>query len=567
MEVKNLKALTLLTVLLAVFLIQASVASAKIFDATTDYITICEGYYNGKVSRVINETTIEDREASFHPGLAGRIIGFIDKEGEIIQTRLIVDNDEHTITVDHALNPLPGVGDPYVIFHNFQDLKDWSDNNGFGYIKRLGKNSFHVLKAIHVGGYNGAEYCNGYFGDTNVQALYEIHTFDHYALAAFRHSAIQFGYTRNEPSDLNYSTSDGVFNIVAVTSNAEIFGCQEKKAGTCNFYSSTFSNLISKEATLTVRGVIANTLLRNFKLEGGEYKAYRVTLYNFEDGISKPESLQTRDVKIYYQTNPRSYALQLYTKQTLEDITFEGIASEYLGKLGGGVTHELRNCYSPVWKFSFDATSPGRLERQYSFELKIVFNNTPLEGANVTIRNKYGDVVYNGLTDVNGEIPKQWLVAQYFDLIYPSGQNRNPYTLTVEKEGFQTVNMSFNISKPESWVLEMFQPEQAPPQEPDHTNLAATLFLGGLTLGFAFLSFKTTPLLLKVALASFAGVSALASFAVGAEGLTSFESIVQASNVANVGVVVLLLAITLGLIALTPARFVIDVLKRHAKTS
>ncbi len=88
-----------------------------------------------------------------------------------------------------------------------------------------------------------------------------------------------------------------------------------------------------------------------------------------------------------------------------------------------------------------------------------------VEGATVILRNKYGDIEFNTTTEANGSIFEQevyyYTITNVPQVMPPTVANDtnsvrryyNPYTLTIEKEGFESFSSTFNITDKIDWII------------------------------------------------------------------------------------------------------------------
>ncbi len=93
--------------------------------------------------------------------------------------------------------------------------------------------------------------------------------------------------------------------------------------------------------------------------------------------------------------------------------------------------------------------------------------NQTIEGANVSIYDKNGNLFYNGLTDENGSIstPMYWGAVVSIDDT-PSGvrddnqkhMDLNPFIITIKKDGYATYNGTFEIYNKKDWTIALSPP-------------------------------------------------------------------------------------------------------------
>jgi sporulation protein YlmC with PRC-barrel domain len=101
--------------------------------------------------------------------------------------------------------------------------------------------------------------------------------------------------------------------------------------------------------------------------------------------------------------------------------------------------------------------------------LKIIEENgTVIPNANVTVKNKNGDIVINTTTDENGEISEYIQTFQHNNIneegvITGGGYNTdfNPFTIQISKQGYKTLEFEETISGKKDWTLSLNEEEQS----------------------------------------------------------------------------------------------------------
>ncbi len=102
--------------------------------------------------------------------------------------------------------------------------------------------------------------------------------------------------------------------------------------------------------------------------------------------------------------------------------------------------------------------SSGKIYRQYTFNLKVVDEGgNPIGGATVKVYDKNNNLIFEKITDANGQIPEQIITDGYFN---PSFHSYSPHTLIVEKEGYETYQIQFTPTKPIDWEISLIEKEE-----------------------------------------------------------------------------------------------------------
>jgi len=114
-----------------------------------------------------------------------------------------------------------------------------------------------------------------------------------------------------------------------------------------------------------------------------------------------------------------------------------------------------------------------QLWRVNTVKIKVVDENgDPIQGAKVTIENKDGVIsnpetettLENIETDANGEINEK-VIVRLWDItyddagsggyVYPTGEDQNPFTITIKKSGYETYQAKVTIDSPVDWTIKL----------------------------------------------------------------------------------------------------------------
>ena len=173
------------------------------------------------------------------------------------------------------------------------------------------------------------------------------------------------------------------------------------------------------------------------------------------------------------------------TTQNLEvnnakPIGFDGLQSVYSRNynVNRNDTHNFTNgdfseAGDTYWQARIYAyVDAGYVLRQnvlYTIDLVVLDElGNQLENANVTFYNTNGDLTSSILTYSNGSIDTQKFISKYGEAVSDgassvsnylyfnrddSGTLLYPYTMIIEKEGYQTYNMTFNLTEKKEWTI------------------------------------------------------------------------------------------------------------------
>ncbi len=159
---------------------------------------------------------------------------------------------------------------------------------------------------------------------------------------------------------------------------------------------------------------------------------------------------------------------------TFRNAELRGVPEIRIGYSGGEhIINLVDSSFEGINKVVFycagcPAGTPNRLNLQASFKLKVIdMNNNPIQGANVVLKDKDGNVVFNLTTDENGEIPPQDVTYERYEWIADGVSNAktrtwgspqatfNPFTIRISKKGFQTYEKKFTLDKKVDWIIRL----------------------------------------------------------------------------------------------------------------
>jgi len=198
-----------------------------------------------------------------------------------------------------------------------------------------------------------------------------------------------------------------------------------------------------------------NCLINGIQLYGYGFDVFDVTMMGGTPGVS--------------------IALRpLGTEWVLEQVLATDYYYGYYTKLSAGVT--LRNAYfrqntyqiiassisansyfvNPdfdVWNILWGGTCTAEIYRQYTFNLKVMkIDQTPINGATVTLKDKDDNEIFSVSTDAQGNITEQTVSRGYYDQANGDTlQEYSPHVLTIFKEGYDQYEIKFTLDEPIDW--------------------------------------------------------------------------------------------------------------------
>jgi hypothetical protein len=104
-----------------------------------------------------------------------------------------------------------------------------------------------------------------------------------------------------------------------------------------------------------------------------------------------------------------------------------------------------------VGNYTYSWYRSGKLYWQYSFDLQLLdFDGSPVPDAKVRLYDKFGNLVFEAITDVDGKIPTQWVTAKLVEWISATEiivTDYNPFNLLILKDSIKLVDYKLNIEK------------------------------------------------------------------------------------------------------------------------
>jgi len=185
--------------------------------------------------------------------------------------------------------------------------------------------------------------------------------------------------------------------------------------------------------------------------------------YIFEFNLPGWSNLNLNDFSINYNcyitspVNPlidfKGTNIAMINGGTLENASLSDAVS--FVAYSGGVVFYLRN--GSYRTYSFGGTKTATAYIQYSLNLTIQDKEgNTISGAAVTIKDYSGVEVFNGSTDDNGQISKQWLtkIKSYRqEGASPIETILTPHTITISKSGYQTKTMKLTMDRKREEVV------------------------------------------------------------------------------------------------------------------
>jgi hypothetical protein len=369
------------------------------------------------------------------------------------QSTQVVSNRDRGITVTGYSSGTPCT---------MQDVYNADVAGGWGICTKNGDTQYRIRTNLFVGDSMGAD--NRRLSATGVSSYFSLLNVDLTVDGAVSNTGVfkigelidSVKCITQKPSTLNLTQLD------------TIIGAHYPCGGSFYVYGSLVYRMSSD---VTIIDAVNSTFYNSSSLLTYQWAKTRIARCNlisdgWESGIMLSYPATVKDVTINM-----IYATRIWVGGALDPIDIEDpkfINCTYVLMVQGSSTTAERvlnyiNAETEAWTvFWAIAAMNVVVNRQYSFNLNVMDGfGMPISGAIVTMQNKDGVVVFSGLTDSNGDIPRQIVTTNVYK--YASGLNpgttsdtpKNPFTLSVNKSGYIQQKMQLQIGKKFDGVIKL----------------------------------------------------------------------------------------------------------------
>jgi len=351
----------------------------------------------------------------------------------------------------------------------FQDLYDCDDTDvSFDCISTDDLTSYTIKCKLEVG--DGSE---TWFADENVQVSF-VDGLGTYILETSPNSNFRLGKLIDADAK---TTENGCQIFTLEDSGTNYFYLYPATTGSVEIYDTSISNLGNGNVRVQLGfgASTQNIKVYNSKFSGLNYLWFYgagVDVYNIDITDS------TIAVKV---TNSPSFAEDMRFWGGDYYINLVSGTSTFKNPKGRGATSEafwvasftedfyLINSDFDRWDFYFQATVTGLVHRQYELDLTVINNQTagisyPIADATVHINttNSSYPQCFNNVTTTNslGMIDTQVLTSHTYTQITSQQVNTticNPYRFLIQKDGYETLNFTANITEKTDWTLALIE--------------------------------------------------------------------------------------------------------------
>jgi len=376
---------------------------------------------------------------------------------------------EAAITYDAGSNTITVVGDADCgdLESNpctFEDIYQADQSNGWGKVSKPAEHTYIIDCFIVIG--NGST--ETYFADENKQVNFRAENFctsnGQKILRATSHTHIRFGKVIDEDTK--------------ATGNGCQFIIQNDVSYWLNFlFSYGQVELYSTSVILTDRHDIMggclstsyNSRIWNCIFENSYHFAFtrstdifNLTVINSSTFLRRPDA-----------TTVVNHCVGLSCSK---GVWFQGAGGSVKDVYGRKISYAFyltdldendTDCYIingdfDSWKSRWKSVVPERkVFRQYTVNLKVVDRNgNPIEGANVVLKDKDGNVVFSETTNSEGKIPEQTVTYGYYQREGDGYYNHDdiftsysPHTLTISHQNYPSREFKFTLDKKIDWTI------------------------------------------------------------------------------------------------------------------
>jgi hypothetical protein len=349
-----------------------------------------------------------------------------------------------------------GYGDSWENAYKFSDI---ALGDVWGYVGAywfdLGNSQYYQNMEIQIG--DGST--QTYFWDENVQIagsvstnFYDVSSTGHLRLGEIFDSANKLSQCGVE--FLALSGGNYLISTLSDSAEVEIYSClfqTEKSLSPC---------VISAGTNDTVyNSMFDNVRLANVGTATSTPDFYDIEIKNIGGTTATASRTAGTTDKLFIYDCPRAFLMSTSWAFSVTNTIVRNVT--YLAQLSGSVTGNkyFINMDSDCWKWyptTWAAGSTGKILRQYTFDLTATYpNGTAFSNANVTISNTVEGIVYEGVTDTNGDIPQQILTMGHYN---KTGKNTiysyNPYWLNAtSQDGSYIYYKSWTVENLANWEI------------------------------------------------------------------------------------------------------------------
>ena len=354
--------------------------------------------------------------------------------------------------------------------------------NGWGVVTNPALNFYRIERAgIMIGGMNGTDGhfqddskilffylpppCTGepgiitttdastaIFGDSDL--YYDnIHAYNGMTIYAYSAYSIYYGYNNVESID----TSSMKFH------NAKMFTVQHTASrGT---YASWYFDQRSTSTMDFIDCDISD--ISDIKVSSGGFKAQRTRTFNsYYTYVMSATGLIS---DIFEDLSVVKYSKSAYWVLSAAEVTFKNAVAyreagihprEYWTYRSGKTIMNVINPqhYEDRTGYATSGIS-DEIRLKFGIETKVLYENSSvMEGANVTLYDNTGAIVYSNLTGASGTIPEQIVNSKLFTYGALSDADYSPFTMKITKDNYLDYETNFTLDEAVDWKITLSQP-------------------------------------------------------------------------------------------------------------
>lgn len=347
-----------------------------------------------------------------------------------------------TITYDAVNDKIIVTGNTTTLF---QDIYDADVANGWNQVTKQGDNQFFFDCHLQIG--DGSTSTN--VSDRNKHV--EIGT-----SAANKHMNV----TANATFTFGTSTTPQNGGAVIINGGSGVPGAPSSRwYGTTNFYglavlkiSSAWLNFYGTDnwENIVLYGTLTKVNFRgsgNFKNVSASFIYPQSSNYVFENCVFEGD---TSGAVLRVSSG---YSVVVKDSEIINN-NAGGSEIQHWGGFTG--TLNVIDCITNPDNWQWRPGANGITNLKYTVNVKVTDKDgNALSGVTVTLNDVDGNQIFSLTTDANGEITEQTVTSKTYTGDTPTIDNNNPFTLTIEKAGYQTYVKKFVLEEKAKWEIKL----------------------------------------------------------------------------------------------------------------